>query len=105
VGRPRRVESASVEGASGGGAAPLPWGRVFGVLAAVGYAASVGRAQLAAAREPSAHTVRRATVAGIHGMVPLQAALAASAGSRRGALAVLATMPAARLLARVVSPT
>ncbi|HEY0641484.1 MAG TPA: 4-hydroxybenzoate polyprenyltransferase, partial [Pseudonocardiaceae bacterium] len=50
-------------------------------------------------------TVRRATVAGIHGMVPLQAALAARAGSPLGALGVLAALPVARALSRKVSPT
>ena len=48
----------------------------LGALAAAGlYAATVGRAQLAARpRTRRAATVRRATMAGIHGMVPLQAA-------------------------------
>ncbi|HET8642374.1 MAG TPA: UbiA family prenyltransferase [Pseudonocardiaceae bacterium] len=78
---------------------------VLTAVAAAGLVASTGRAQLAAARDPSAPTVRRATIAGIHGMVPLQVALAARPGFRLGALGVLAALPAARLLARMVSPT
>jgi UbiA prenyltransferase family protein len=69
------------------------------------YAATVGRAQLAARRDPSAATVRRATMAGIHGMVPLQAAIAARRGSLLGAFAVAAALPVARALSRKVSPT
>lgn len=69
------------------------------------YAALVGRAQLAAQQDPSAATVRTATVSGIHGMVPLQAALAARRGSLAGAVAVSAVLPLARKLSRKVSPT
>lgn len=90
---------ASTVGGAGG------WSRALSASAAAGLLASTGRAQLAAARDPSAPAVRRATIAGIHGMVPLQAALAARAGSRFGAIGVLAALPAARLLARKVSPT
>jgi len=79
--------------------------RLLGGLGAAAYGALVGRAQARAARDPSAGTVRRATIAGIHGMVPLQASLAARAGSPVGALSVLAALPAARALAKVVSPT
>jgi len=79
--------------------------RLLSTAAAAGLVASTGRAQLAAARDPSAPTVRKATIAGIHGMVPLQVALAARPGFRLGALGVLAALPAARLLARMVSPT
>jgi 4-hydroxybenzoate polyprenyltransferase len=44
-------------------------------------------------------------MAGIHGMVPLQAAIAARRGSLLGALAVAAALPVARALSRKVSPT
>ena len=87
------------------GPAASPRHRVLGALAAAAYALPVGRAQWSAARDPSAAACRRATVAGIHGMVPLQAALAAREGSVLGAAAVLAAAPVASALARVVSPT
>jgi hypothetical protein len=74
---------------------------VFGGM----YAANVGAAQLAATRDPSGPTVRKATMAGIHGMVPLQAALAARRGSLLGASAISAVIPLAKKLARKVSPT
>lgn len=70
-----------------------------------GYAATVGRAQLAAARLPAPATVRRAVGAGILGTMPLQAALAAGAGALRAALPIAAGFPLARRLARRVSPT
>lgn len=79
--------------------------RLFGGLGAAAYGLLVGGAQAAAARDPSAGTVRDATVAGIHGMVPLQAALTARAGRPASALGLLAALPAARALARRVSPT
>ncbi|MGM1062806.1 SCO3242 family prenyltransferase [Saccharothrix sp. Mg75] len=73
-------------------------------VGALGYAAFVGRAQLAALEDPSARRVRAATVAGIHGMVPLQAALAAR-GPLRSALAVACALPLARRFGRKVGPT
>lgn len=79
--------------------------RLGALTAGALYSATVGRAQLAARDDPSADTVRRATMAGIHGMVPLQAALAARRGSLLGALAVVAALPLARRLSRKVSPT
>lgn len=74
--------------------APLSW-----------YVAGVGKAQLAAARNPSAAQVRAATVAGIHGMVPLQAGIGARHGASRAAVALTTVLPLARRLARKVSPT
>ncbi|MGP3972185.1 SCO3242 family prenyltransferase, partial [Streptomyces sp. 6N223] len=71
------------------------------------YAAAVGRAQLAAARDPAdPGTVRHATGTGIRGLIPLQAALIARTG-RAPALAgaLLAAGPLARLASKVVSPT
>jgi hypothetical protein len=88
-----------------GGRAHTRKHRLGALTAAALYATTVGRAQLAARREPSAATVRRATMAGIHGMVPLQAAIAARRGSLLGALAVAAALPVARALSRKVSPT
>jgi 4-hydroxybenzoate polyprenyltransferase len=82
------------------------WRDRLGALAFTGlYGNLVGRAQYGAAQNPSAPQVRAATVAGIHGMVPLQAALAARRGSLLGAVAVAAALPVARKLARKVSPT
>ncbi|HEY0449310.1 SCO3242 family prenyltransferase [Actinophytocola sp.] len=79
--------------------------RLGALAAAALYSATVGGAQYAARQDPSAATVRRATMAGIHGMVPLQAALAARRGSLLGALAVAAALPVARALSKKVSPT
>lgn len=82
------------------------WRHRLGSLAFGGmYAAQVGSAQLAATRDPSAPVVKKATMAGIHGMVPLQAALAARRGSLLGAGLIAAATPLARRLARKVSPT
>ncbi|EHR60216.1 SCO3242 family prenyltransferase [Saccharomonospora cyanea] len=69
------------------------------------YASSVGSAQYAALREPSAQRVREATKAGIHGMVPLQATIAARHGAVRAATLLVTVLPLARRLARRVSPT
>jgi hypothetical protein len=69
------------------------------------YAASVGKAQFEAVQRPSAEVVRKATMAGIHGMVPLQAGLAARHGSLRVAVALAAALPLAGRLAKKVSPT
>jgi 4-hydroxybenzoate polyprenyltransferase len=82
------------------------WRHRLGALAFGGmYAANVGAAQLAASRDPSGPVVREATMAGIHGMVPLQAALAARRGSLLGAGLIAGAGPLVRRLARVVSPT
>jgi hypothetical protein len=72
---------------------------------AAGYAASVGSAQSAAVRDPSAGTVRRAVGAGILGLLPLQAALLAGNGSVRAALPVAAAFPLAKWAARKVPAT
>jgi 4-hydroxybenzoate polyprenyltransferase len=82
------------------------WRDRLGALAFTGlYTSMVGRAQYNATQDPSATTVRTATMVGIHGMVPLQAALAARRGSLLGAVAIVAALPVARRLARKVSPT
>lgn len=83
-------------------------GRLHGTAGSAllsGYVTTVGGAQLAAAREPDAGRVRRAVGAGILGMMPLQAALAARSGALRAALPVAAAFPLARRLSRRVSPT
>jgi hypothetical protein len=82
------------------------WRHRLGALAFGGmYAANVGAAQLAASQDPSAPVVRKATMAGIHGMVPLQAALTARRGSLLGAGVVAGAGPVVKRLARLVSPT
>ena len=88
-----------------GGRARSARHRLGALAAAALYSSTVGRAQLAARNDPSAASVRRATMAGIHGMVPLQAAIAARRGSLLGALAVTAALPLARALSKKVSPT
>ncbi|WP_028659404.1 SCO3242 family prenyltransferase [Nocardioides insulae] len=77
-----------------------------GVAAALAatYAATVGRAQAAAVHTPDAGTVRRATGAGIRGMIPLQAALLARRAPL-AALGLLAAGPVAKRASKVVSPT
>lgn len=69
------------------------------------YAAGYGPALARAVRHPAAPEVRRAVGAGIHALLPLQAALAARAGAPRPAAALAAALPVARRLARKVSPT
>lgn len=83
-------------------------GRVPAVAAAAMagvYAWTVGRAQARAVSTPDAGTVRTATGAGIRGMIPLQAALAARGGAPVAGLGLLAMGPVAKAAARVVSPT
>ena len=77
-------------------------GRVPAVAAAAMagvYAWTVGRAQARAVPSPDAGTVRTATGAGIRGMIPLQAALAARAGAPVAGLGLLATGPVAKAAA------
>lgn len=81
-------------------------GRLLATAALAGtYAKAVGSAQYAAVREPSAAHARGATKAGIHGMVPLQATIAARHGAVRAAALLVTALPLARRLARKVSPT
>ncbi|MER5263879.1 SCO3242 family prenyltransferase [Actinosynnema sp. NPDC002837] len=82
------------------------WRHRLGALAgAATYAVTVGRAQLAAVRDPGASTVRSATKNGIHGMVPLQCALVARSGSPAVAAGLALVLPLARKLGRKVGPT
>lgn len=69
------------------------------------YAATVGRAQRSAVQNPDAANVRAATRRGIHGLVPLQAALVARRGKIKTAASLLAAGPLLRAAAKVVSPT
>ncbi|WP_313884427.1 SCO3242 family prenyltransferase [Streptomyces tropicalis] len=71
----------------------------------VTYAATAGRAQARAVADPSPGKVRGAVGAGILGLIPLQTALTAGAGSVRSALPLAAVFPLARSLSRRVSPT
>lgn len=85
-------------------AARQPGRRTDRALAA-GYALAASRPLLHAALNPSPPLVQRAVGGGIRAMIPLQAALAARAGSARTALPLLALLPLARRLSRKVSPT
>ncbi|MGI5166701.1 SCO3242 family prenyltransferase [Spirillospora sp. CA-253888] len=81
-----------------------PAARLTAVLV-VGYAGSCGQAQIAAAADPSARNVRRAVAAGIHGLMPLQAALAAAAGAPVAAVSIALAFPVARRIGKRSSPT
>ncbi|WP_157856475.1 MULTISPECIES: SCO3242 family prenyltransferase [Streptomyces] len=70
-----------------------------------GYVLAAGSAQLTATVHPDATRLKRAVGAGIHAMIPLQAALTARGGSVRAALTLLAAYPLAKRLSRKVSPT
>ncbi|TQJ30795.1 SCO3242 family prenyltransferase [Microbacterium sp. SLBN-146] len=72
------------------GAVPFGAATPAALLGAAGYAAAVLPAQIDAVRSPDAATARTATRAGIRGMVPLQLALAARAGSTAVTAALLA---------------
>ncbi|MGH3385158.1 MAG: SCO3242 family prenyltransferase [Nocardioidaceae bacterium] len=69
------------------------------------FAGSVAPAQLAATNEPTAGRLRAAVGAGIHGLVPLQAAWCARGGKPAVGAGLVAALPLARALARKVSPT
>ncbi|MFJ2865570.1 SCO3242 family prenyltransferase [Kitasatospora sp. NPDC087314] len=85
------------------GAAPAH--RATSTVLLGGYLLAAGASQLAATVRPDAAHLRRAVGAGIHAMIPLQAALIARTGSVRAALSLLAAYPLARGLSRKVSPT
>ncbi|MEU2130165.1 SCO3242 family prenyltransferase [Streptomyces sp. NPDC018352] len=69
------------------------------------YAGTCARAQTAVVRDPSAPRVRAAVGAGIHALLPLQAALVARAGAPLLALPLAAALPLVGRLARKVSST
>jgi 4-hydroxybenzoate polyprenyltransferase len=94
IGRPGRVAAAS--GPTGLAATAVLTGL---------FAQAVGPAQVAAAHEPSGPKLRRAVGAGIHGLVPLQAAWCARAGAPKLGAALAVALPLAKALARKVSPT
>ncbi|MFE5544038.1 SCO3242 family prenyltransferase [Streptomyces sp. NPDC056534] len=79
--------------------------RGLGSLLALAYARTPATLLLHAALNPSAALTERAVGGGIRATIPLQAALAARAGAPGTALALLGLVPAARALARKVSPT
>ena len=79
--------------------------RLAGAAAALVFVRLVGRRQLAAARCGDPATVRAAVAAGIHGMLPLQAAVAARTGSLPAAGLLMLALPVAGRLGRRVSPT
>ena len=85
--------------------ASTPTRRAVGAGLLCAYLGGFGAAQVRALRQPDPMPVRRAVGAGIHGLIPLQAALAAAAGALRAALPVAAAFPLARRLGRKVSPT
>ncbi|WP_406064002.1 UbiA family prenyltransferase [Streptomyces sp. NBC_01077] len=82
-----------------------PPSRGLGSLLALAYARTPATLLLHAALNPSAALTERAVGGGIRATIPLQAALAARAGAPGTALALLGLVPAARALARKVSPT
>lgn len=110
-GGPKRSATTALVGALGVagavvmGGAPSWRRRLSAAVGAGGYLATVGPAQLAAAREPSAANIRKATADGIHGTIGLQAAIAARHGTPGAAVLVAVGWPLAKLLARKVSPT
>ncbi|MFD8981477.1 SCO3242 family prenyltransferase [Streptomyces sp. NPDC059564] len=69
------------------------------------YATSYAPALTRVLRTPDAPRVRRAVGAGIHALLPLQAALAARAGAPGAAAALAAALPLVRRLSRKVSST
>ncbi len=89
--------------APGPGTGPAP--RLLATGLAAVYAATAGKPLLHAALNPSPPLTQRAVGGGIRAMIPLQAALAARAGSLRTGAVLIALAPLARKLARKVSPT
>ncbi|WP_214106601.1 SCO3242 family prenyltransferase [Acrocarpospora catenulata] len=81
------------------------WAKLAGFGLLAGYAALVGRPQLAAARSRDAKVTRAAVGQSILGLLPLQAALTAGSGRLAPALALAAAHPVAANLSRKVSPT
>ncbi|GAA4684998.1 SCO3242 family prenyltransferase [Nocardioides nanhaiensis] len=98
------VAAFGVVGALRDTAAP-PHHRAAGALLSIGYAAVVGRAQLAVATSPDAATVRRATGAGIAGFPLLQSSWLARRGRWGAVAAVLGARPALRAASRRMSTT
>jgi 4-hydroxybenzoate polyprenyltransferase len=80
-------------------------GRLAATALLGGYALDLGRAQLAAARDPRPATVQRAVGTGVLGLIPLQAGLLAGTGTARLGCGLATLWPLARRLSRRVSPT
>ncbi|OQR64611.1 hypothetical protein B6E66_07870 [Streptomyces maremycinicus] len=70
-----------------------------------GYVVTAGRPLVHAVLNPSPPLTQRAVGGGIRALIPLQAALAARSGAPGSAALLAALVPAARRLARKVSPT
>ncbi|GAA2380764.1 SCO3242 family prenyltransferase [Streptomyces carpaticus] len=106
--RPRTgtVPRTAAASPTGTGRRPRVFAGVSTGAALAGYAATVGRAQLAALRAPGhAPTVRAATGTGVRGVTGLQSALLAGAGAPVLAGALTALGGLARVASRKVSPT
>ncbi|MEU6348403.1 SCO3242 family prenyltransferase [Streptomyces sp. NPDC047072] len=108
VGRLRAKAVPTVTGMSQPAAFPTPPAKFGAAVAAAGalaYLGSYGAAQVRAVREPSGANLQRAVGAGVLGLVPLQAALAARAGAPVVGAVLGVVHPLARRLARRISPT
>jgi len=79
--------------------------RIAAAVSAALYGVMVGREQLEAVEDPSAGPVRKATGAGIKGLMPLQASLIAGTGAIALAVGVLSARKLLQIATRVVSPT
>ncbi|WP_306802599.1 SCO3242 family prenyltransferase [Streptomyces sp. DH8] len=79
--------------------------RLLAIGLTAAYLRTAAPPLLHAALHPSPPLTQRAVGGGIRAMIPLQAALAARAGSPGTGLAVMGLVPLARSLARKVSPT
>lgn len=79
--------------------------RIAAAASAALYGAMVGVKQLDAVDDPSAGPVRKATGAGIKGLMPLQASLIAGTGAIALAVGVLSARKILQFATRVVSPT
>jgi 4-hydroxybenzoate polyprenyltransferase len=82
-----------------------PAGRLAGAALLGAYAVELGRAQLAASRDPRPVNVQRAVGTGVLGLIPLQAGLLAGNGTARLGCGLATLWPLARRLSRRVSPT
>ncbi|MCX5193837.1 UbiA family prenyltransferase [Streptomyces sp. NBC_00249] len=106
-GAPPREAALTLAAATVAAAATLRRGTGPAQAAALAlYAGSFGPALTRVLRGPgAAPEVRRAVGAGIHALLPLQAALAARGGAPRVAVPLAAALPLVRRLARKVSST
>ncbi|TLQ41947.1 SCO3242 family prenyltransferase [Streptomyces marianii] len=97
--------TAAVALGSTAGRARTPTAAATALTGTVLYAATALRAQIAALEDPAPARVRNAVGAGIHALLPLQAALTARAGAPALSVPLAAALPLACRLARKVSPT